>query len=412
MLSIMNVNKKSLMPVLAWGAAFLSLFCIFLSVKLGSNGDDKMFAHILDGKTLFPLLQHRYHEWSGRITIEALLIKTINISWFWRLGIVSSIMLLSYCAWKVFFADAVKAAYAVPGGIALFMLITPSVNMDAAWWVTGFYNYLLPVALASWSLFILKNSETASPMAKTAAILTLLLSCFSEQVALALLIAAIALFCHKKQKKHYDILFIVVAIVFTTILLTAPGNALRYFFEIKNSFPEFTDYSLIDKLTLGVDRLNHHISDPDNLLINALFVMSLANTLRQKNLTVSDFAAVGFITLKLIGFLLSHFQNGVRDFIYNENFISAQSWFGFKIYSSFFFTLAALFSLLLLSYRHVHNRNMALFALISLLTGCATIMMIGFSPTVYASAQRVLFVFEVCSLATLCVYIRTVFLKK
>ncbi|RRZ94518.1 hypothetical protein EGK14_05650 [Erwinia sp. 198] len=406
----MNVNKKSLMPVLAWGSAFVLLTGIFLSVKLLNNGDDRMFIHILNGKALFPLLQQRYLEWSGRITIEALLIKTINFSLFWRLGIISSITLLSYCAWKTFF-DTLKAAYAIPAGIAIFMLITPSVNIDAAWWVTGFYNYLLPVTLASWALLILKNSATASPMAKTAALLTLLVSCFSEQVALVLLIGAISIYCSKQHKERYDALFIVIAFIFSAILLTAPGNTCRYLFEIKNSFPEFSGYSFIDKLTLGIDRLNHHISDPENLLINALFILALANTFQKKNLAGSDFLAVVLVTIKLIGFLLAHFQDGVRDFIYNKNYISAQSWFGFKIYSSYFFTLAAIFSLILLSYRHIHNRNMAIFVLISLLTACATVMMIGFSPTVYASSQRVLFLFEICSLSVLCVYIRVLFIK-
>ncbi|WP_380179116.1 hypothetical protein [Kalamiella sp. sgz302252] len=402
----MNVNNQKTLPFFFYLSAAVFLYILSRTLHPVPDGDDAMFSRILDGKNIFSLLQQRYFGWSGRIPIELLLIKTINIKLFWKIAIPASVLLLAYTAWRAFFFDIARAYLAVPAGILLFMLITPSVNADAAWWLTGFYNYLLPVALGSWSLLIVKNSSNTSIINKVLALLLLSISCFSEQVAVLMITGSVSIYFFKKDKKSYDLLFIALCLACTAILLTAPGNAQRFAFEVKNSLPEFADFNLVNKLTLGVDRLNHHLNDSSNLIINALMLLALINVLKEKNIKITDIIAISFLFIKLCGFLLSHLNSGLIDFIYNESYFNAQSWFGYKIYTSYFFTLAAVFSLAYLSYNFILNKKFAIAAVISLLAGCATVMMMSFSPTVYASAQRILFTYEICSLITVCIYIR------
>jgi hypothetical protein len=224
-----------------------------------------------------------------------------------------------------------------------------------------------------------------------------------------MIIGTCSVYLFKTNKTKYDVLFIIITIILTALLLTAPGNSGRFAFEVRNSMPEFGEYNLINKLTLGVDRINHHVNDQSNLIINIIYIMCLCNVLKNKILSKIDFIATTFIAIKLMGFLLSFLDSGLVDIIYNRNYISASSWFGYKIYTSYFFTLASIFSLTYLSYKYISSRKNATAMVIFILSGCATVMMIGFSPTVYASAQRVLFTFEICFLATLCLYIKQLF---
>jgi len=408
----MNASRKTALPILFYLLTMIFLYALSRTLHPVPGGDDEMFSNILKNKNLFTLIYERYLGWSGRITIEMLLIKTINIKIFWKAAIPLSILLLAYSAWKLFFFDIVRPYIAIPTGIMFFMLITPSVNADAAWWITGFYNYLLPVSCGAWSLVVLKNSATSHLSSKIIALMLLSISCFSEQVAILMITAAICIYFTKQNRKKYDIVFISLCLILTGILLTAPGNAQRYAFEIKNSLPEFSSFNIIDKLMLGLDRLNHHLNDPENIIVNILLLMTIAIAIRQKNLSSTDLVGIAFLIIKLCGFLLCHANLTMSEFIYNQHFFNAASWFGYKIYTSFFFTLASVFSLILLSYKFIDDNKTAIVSVVSLLAGCATVMMMSFSPTVYASAQRILFAYEICSLVALCAYVRHFLLSK
>lgn len=58
--------------------AILALAGIGSSLKLQDFADDLFFSHVLDNTTLHDFLIENYNTWSGRFTLNALMVGTIN----------------------------------------------------------------------------------------------------------------------------------------------------------------------------------------------------------------------------------------------------------------------------------------------------------------------------------------------
>ncbi|WP_213864328.1 hypothetical protein, partial [Escherichia coli] len=58
--------------------------------------DDVVFKKMMEEKGLINALVDNYNNWSGRTGIEFLLISTINIEAFWKIGIPLSMVMISF----------------------------------------------------------------------------------------------------------------------------------------------------------------------------------------------------------------------------------------------------------------------------------------------------------------------------
>jgi hypothetical protein len=80
-----------------------------------------------------------------RATLEAVMVLTIGHEWFWRISIPLTLLLLA-CSISRISTDkmSIQGTFL---SITLLMCIPLSINTDTVWWVTGYYNYLLPTAM-------------------------------------------------------------------------------------------------------------------------------------------------------------------------------------------------------------------------------------------------------------------------
>lgn len=392
----------------------LVFFCFYLSkgIVFHDYDDDNWFLNILKDKTLTDYLWWRYNTWTGRVVIEALLVKTIPFHFFWKASIPASVVLFSYSVWRSFLSKTVNYNIGIPVIIIIFMLITPTVNYYASWWVTGFYNYLLPVSLASYSLMVFLHKNQSNKLEKSIAILFVSISCSSEQVSMIFVVIAILLMANRKNIDLYDIAFVTASIVFSCILFLAPGNLARLTAETLNVLPEYGNYSFIHKIALGVDVFNDHFNDKTNpLILLSLITLLLSIILTKKNhppiLSVVTKAIVVFIlSIKITSILIP--QNGISFYV---GTLCPSNWYLPGIYISFAISLIVILAMIYGSIYIAENKNEAIYLPLIIVFALASIVALGLSSTVYASRPRVFFVFDICFLIFICCALQCLMIK-
>ncbi|EPH5685150.1 DUF6056 family protein [Escherichia coli] len=362
-------------------------------LHLMTYADDVVFKKMMEEKGLINALVDNYNNWSGRTGIEFLLISTINIEAFWKIGIPLSMVMISFSIWRITLKNEVSWVIGASFILFLFLNIQPWILNEAAFWITGFYNYLLPSSLAFYSVTVLLMKRPGL-FHKTLSIATLTVSCFSEQVALILICAAILIFISKGRCDKFTLLFIIFAVSLFLILILSPGNSVRSAIEAANRMPDFPEYNIIMKLTLGIDRLSQHISDRGNNLFTLLMILCLISSLLQsKSKGVLFWVAAILISIKF-STLLAGDKSVLNKYFYNPHFLDAELWFVSYPYASFFLNNLSLFSIIYLTCKSDIDYDKKVIFSFSLLSGAASVMALSFSPTVYASSMRVLFIYD------------------
>jgi hypothetical protein len=149
--------------------------------------DDVTFSHALDNISIFDYLLQRYQTWSGRIVIEGLMVSTIILHGFWKIMIPLCFVFSSYLIWGITLKDKIDSKAGTLLVMAAMLLINEPVAGNAQWWVTGFYNYLLPTTCALFLIKVLLSSSSGMRKLSTSIVLSFIATS-SEQVAVFLVV--------------------------------------------------------------------------------------------------------------------------------------------------------------------------------------------------------------------------------
>jgi len=385
---------------------FMAVLLVGISLRLGLQGfaDDMVFSHALDNISLHDYMMKRYIIWSGRFTLDALMVGTINTHAVWKLGIPLSLLLLSTSVSRII--NGRFCLWLTTAFMCLFMMIPLSVNENAAWWVTGFYNYLLPVSLMTYSFAVFLKKERAGLLEGALALASLSVSCFNEQTAIFTIASAIALTIScKNYRRVFSYVFILIAIANASVLFLSPGNYVRAEKESWRWIPGFQDMSIVQKLTFGFDRVHQTVVMHDGIIFGILcfLCICLLNISQHKTKPSYFFKGMLYTHLILMVIKLFHLTN-LGSAFYNEDFLNPQRWISYGRYGSYLLSLLVILSVFYsLSVAAAANKAL-IKPLVALLIGYATVAMLSFSPTVFASWMRVLFVWEVTAAAA-CLWI-------
>jgi len=386
------------------------LIAIGMRVELQNFADDFIFSHALDHTSLHDYMIKRYQGWSGRFTLDALMVSTINYHIVWKIGIPASLLILCASVSKIISGKvnlALTTAF-----LCLFMLIPFSINENAAWWVTGFYNYLLPVSMLSYSMSVFLKTGKVNFSEGFAAVISLSISCFNEQTAFfTLAVTIIAIAINKLYRRKFSYIYLLFSLINSALLFLSPGNFIRAEKESWRWLPGFKEMPLLNKLTFGFDRIHQTVVMHDGVIFGIICVLSLIiiRKFSQKSKISLFFSSV--LVIHLILMLIKHLHLadlGVA--FYNEEYLNAQRWISYSRYLSYLFSLLVIFSVFYAMAIATVQRNTIAKPMIALLIGYATIAMLSFSPTVFASWMRVLFFWEVIA-ATACLWIYYEFLR-
>lgn len=355
-------------------------------------GDDLVyFKTLLDGRSLSEILLHRYQTWSSRLAIEAVLIPIVHCTWLWR--IIDTILFASI---PVLLDKILDLNGHMRWYIAAFVLLYPFSDMMSAGWISTTTNYLWPLWCILFLGVLIKKLVEGKALRWYENIFAVFAGIYAscqEQVAVILLLILVLSISYFWAKKRLVLPLLYglcgINIVSLIAILLCPGNAIRNMQEVEGRMPEFASFSFAEKLFMGLNNIERiFIANANNLFL--VVVTTLAALVYVKTKDYKKTLVSGLPVLVLFG------QTVVRmSHIRFENFfvVPEQGTEWNLHYPSTYFPLILLvvciFGILYALYQLMgENKKAYLYMVLLLGCGLASGVVMGFSPTIYASAER------------------------
>ena len=353
-----------------------------------------------------------YNVWSGRITLTILInifcnlpsicFKIVNTIAFlttmlasykiitmlihkWNKKMSSSLLIILFCS--------------------IFFVNIPVINSGGLW-IAGAMNYLWPVSAMLVALipFIAELKEIKiKKIYYVLAILANILAGFAEQTSAILLAFGIitVIWCKLEKRKINKILIIhlIIISIFTAINLLAPGNSLRAYSEELKWYPSYSMLSLSDKLVQGYIQMANHLINDTTLLFSIIAVISsyliITNKKVKKINKYISVIPIIYVLLKVVGLNKLLPQMDIEAKI-------SQLLFGFErfnintIYSrkALLQLISSSFVIGIVAVQLIYSFKTKKEGIITSILYCASIcsaLIMSFTPTIYASGNRVYF---------------------
>ncbi|MGN1281858.1 MAG: hypothetical protein ACI4UM_08165, partial [Succinivibrio sp.] len=257
--------------------------------------------------------------------------------------------------------------------------LLPFYEMETAGFVATTANYFLPLVGTLAICSLIQNGCKISISSFVSLLLLTLFSCNHEQFAVLTFVLS---FLHLKNEAKINtraVLVVILSLASLEFIMTCPGNNLRVASETITWLPEFANFSLIDKVHLGISTTLFHLVYKNNLP----FLFCLACLL---------YAASNRYLIVLAGLVLMALVRMVArsdlkkcDF---ENIADAQSFFNcFNMQCTLLlFIVASLLVFFALFIRASIYQKISVAILLLLAFALRSVM--GFVPTVFSSGVR------------------------
>ncbi len=386
---------KRVSPVEGLAGLFILLLgvVLFRHLELKDHADDVYFLTALDDKTLLAFLHERYMGWSGRVLLEGIMVTTIRHAWLFKTGITLTFILMCYQVYRLSLRDALTPLAGVLLVASIVMMMPASVSQWGAWWVTGFYNYLLPTALGLFVFRMLYEKHEHSRLYQALTLVSAVVACQQEQVAIALLAAVGALaVCRAARRDNIAVegVVLVGGLVSAAVLFAAPGNQRRLAAET-SWLPDFAHMNLLEKLALGLDRVNAHANDTANVtFLLALLVTLLLLGMKRERWRLKGVAVV-VLGIGAASLLWPTAGLPLTTKLTFGGHILPDQWRGANVFIAFAKTMM-LYGTLAVCAVYFAERWQEFVAVVGVLAlAFGMTLVLGFSPTIYASGARIFY---------------------
>lgn len=401
-----------------WGllAGMFLLLLLAHTLIRADFGDDLAYKNILANQSMFDFLRERYHTWSSRVLIEAVMLPfaTGNV-WWWKIADSLMIVLFLWIVSELFGGEKEQEKMQAQMLMFCMIWIVPFFSLSSAGWITTTINYLWPLTLGLVAMLPLRHwiREEKIPVWEFAVCpVCALYGANMEQMGAILLGSYVVfggylLWKRKKLSPFYflQLLLIAGSLVF---ILTAPGNACRTEAEIQRFFPEFAGLSVGQKLWMGfLDTTQYYLAAGDGqksyvfgLFSVILWLAALLTFWNRKEkrgipgLLLSLLPVVFYWGIGQAGnFLLNsgrltRGRNGIGVLVQNRQ-IPGMSYFsgGLVVFQTlcYLIVLAAVAGTIFYVWGVSEE---TLLELLILAAGFLSRLVVGFSPTIYASGDR------------------------
>lgn len=355
-------------------------------------GDDLVyFKTLLDGRSIWEILAHRYQTWSSRLALEFVLIPIVHHTFLWRV-----LDVVIYASIPVMLCKLIDAKGTLRWYVTAFVLLYPFSDMMSAGWISTTTNYLWPL----WCIFFLGvllkkmlQGERIRWWEAAAGILACVYGSSQEQVAVILLLLFVLSILYLWKEKRYKLpyLYILSGIDIASLaaILLCPGNAIRKAQEIEGRMPEFAEFTFGEKLYMGLVNVERiFIADLNNVFLIVVVTLALLVYLKTRDYRKTLLSGVPALVLLGQSVIRMSHVRFANIFVIPEQ---ATDW-NFKspeTYLPLFFLLVCILGILYALYQ-LMKEDMARYFGTVLLLGCglASGVVMGFSPTIYASADR------------------------
>lgn len=384
-------------PWLAAAAATIAAIAYlhaFVLHKMGT-ADDAFFSAALDHQGFFEYLRFRYFHWTGRIPIEAALVLLINHMALWRILNAAMLLLLCHCLGRIGFGDRLGAPARLAVVFVLLLLLPPQTLWQGAWWVTGSFNYLWPAALGAYACLPFFDRQIRSIPRLATHALAAGLAAYNEQIGFLLLCLLMPLWFAQdtnRRQRGWQATILLMLAANWLVGMTAPGVRHRY--ELEHRWvANFDALNFMDKANIGLGLAKQGLLDPANLLVLLLAVASVRPVLDSPAGRLAKAAILSGLAWIGAGALAALFAPASRfSAAYAVGAASGANAAYANVYLAMAIGLTAIACLVTAASLAFRRSVQGLsYAMWTMLAAIASIAALGWSPTAYASGDRVLF---------------------
>ncbi|MCS3423452.1 hypothetical protein M2403_002053 [Rahnella sp. BIGb0603] len=334
--------------------------------------------------------------WSGRSPIEAIMVLTIGMSLFWKCMIPVSALVTAWAVGRIALPKGNRWMITICTLLAI-CTINKNVFHDAALWIAGFYNYLLPISAAVISIVLYYKRKKSCSIAAS---ILMAYSVSNEQIAVLFFVFfgyEILNAIIKKTNIRHHLIFFTLPIASSIVWLSSPGNASRFEVE-KNFLLEFTDFSLLDKVSHGFATYANHTLAGNNYLLFFSCVAIVASSLINRNVNfISERRYVSFFFAFMAIFFVAN-KIYPLNFIFNNtdfNALTVDKIGGISTYVKYLISMVIAVTIIYYSFLSGFFR----YGLFCIIGGMTVVVMVGLSPAIYAERPRVFFISDLLLIA-------------
>ena len=374
---------------------FIFVLAYFMLTKKAI--DDLDCLKDLVGRSLKDYLIYRYNNWSSRLIIDGMMImlcKNVKYKVFCVLNAATYVVMTIIIS-KIFNKEQNKNINIF---LCFLVLLYPLSHLGSAGYIATSINYLLPLTCLFYSMYVVLqiiNNKKFSKISYIIAIITTLIACNMEQtcitfVALLFFIEIFSIIKKKNKKKDwYIIVLFAIAIIELIFIAKCPGNSVRYNSEIKARYNNYANYGLKEKIYLGIIPTASEILNQKIIFTVFALLLMIYTFCKSKNKILRTLSVIDFSFFLLMG----TFSNLTKTIYQNSSkffeIINSQDIYGNSIALPNLICLAIiLFVSLSLIYLLYEVFDHKLEYPLILIVGFASRIMMGFSPTIFASCSR------------------------
>lgn len=412
----MKLKKITKSDIKSYYIPFILLFVLALLMNSKAHiqvGDDTVFINSFkDNGGIMGWLKSYTAIWSGRIVPHFILISLLNCNIIiWKIINSAIITLLGLGIFKFTINTNNKLTDDDKTKLSLFIcsilfFIPTSVVSSGILWITGSFTYLWPTMFAIFVLIPFKRLITGEKQSKPltiAAFISVFYASYVEQSAaiiiafpiVAILAYIISNYIDKKKLSstissswHYYLMIILIGIN-SYISLSAVGNSVRNQAETIKWYPDFDMLSFIDKIFLGATVTYDHLFNNAYYLMVILSLLIAILIFKKKTDIVTRILPIIPITYSSARILsvdiLFDFKNT------DKAFVSTHLSQYIPFVCATFVCLITMYLIFII----YDNYKEGLVTLLLFGGALSETLIMGISPTVYASGSRIFFVTDV-----------------
>lgn len=398
------MNKKREKVIGYFLLLLIGYHCLMFTVR-----DDVYYMHTLDNMGLWSFLLNRYTTWSSRIVSEslgALLLSFPIIAWKILNIVVWCMILISL----VKFCDDELSDNSFEIMVCL-MLMYPFDHMGTAGWAITNIFYSWPLLFTLMIAIILKlfyYGKEVSLFKRVICVLAVMFCGTTEQSWIIITTLCIGLVIYNfilKRKQYFPIGILVLNFINLAIILFSPGSKNRMLVEAGKYMPDFFMLTIVDKINAGIISTMSFFLLRFDMIFFAFCIMIALNVFtKTKNMYIQILTSIPCAINVIFGLFQSELVRSYPQIIFmlNGTLINANNYERFNSYMPLLIYLWLICILLIGIYISFDDKKMAFMNIFILGAGFCSRVAMGFSPTLYASAERT-FIFAYFSLI-ICIF--------
>lgn len=252
------INKVEKRDILILSSFVFAVMLIYnFGIEQMEFGDDafflKQFTHDFQSN-YYEFLKFRYNEWTSRLVIEIALTQAVQHVFLWRVLNAIAMSIVAIVPALLFNSDNSRRGLIIGTGMSLLI---PALMINNAGWIATTTNYVWVMAAALLSIWPIMNYIRGKSVNWLSFILSLVFLIYAtnqEQMVVIMLVSLLVLegiLYLSKKNILITLPHIAVVIASFVFILTCKGNAARNVQETKQWLPNFSSYSIFDKLQIG-----------------------------------------------------------------------------------------------------------------------------------------------------------------